>query len=171
MAVWQPVLEFDEIIEGGINKASAGGFRLILLQIEGELYAYEDACPHERHPLSLGEFEGDILTCAKHLWEFEVRTAEPLSSVAYNNPIHLAPPAWHSAHPARQRTKGCSSPSASSSAVNAAGCERRADSTRRAAASMHPLQPCDGVAPAPHFQVGPTPIPQPSARRARDPFH
>jgi len=81
MAVWQPVLEFDEIIEGGINKASAGGFRLILLQIEGELYAYEDACPHERHPLSLGEFEGDILTCAKHLWEFEVRTGKHISRI------------------------------------------------------------------------------------------
>ena len=81
MAVWRPVIELDEIIEGGINKASVAGLRLILLQVDGELYAYEDACPHERHPLSLGELEGDILTCAKHLWEFEIKTGKHVSRI------------------------------------------------------------------------------------------
>ena len=81
MAVWQPVLEFDEIIEGGINKASAAGIKLILLQADGEVFAYEDACPHEGHPLSLGELEGEILTCAKHLWEFEVKTGKHVSRI------------------------------------------------------------------------------------------
>lgn len=81
MAVWQPVIELDEIIEGGINKASLAGIQLILLRADGELYAYEDACPHERHPLSLGELEGDILTCAKHLWEFEIRTGKHISRI------------------------------------------------------------------------------------------
>ncbi len=81
MSVWQPVIEFDEIIEGGINKASVAGVKLILLQLDGELFAYEDACPHERHPLSLGELEGDILTCSKHLWEFEIRTGKHISRI------------------------------------------------------------------------------------------
>ena len=81
MAVWQPVIELDEIIEGGINKASAAGIPLIVLQVDSELFAYEDACPHERHPLSLGELEGDILTCAKHLWEFEIRTGKHISRI------------------------------------------------------------------------------------------
>jgi toluene monooxygenase system ferredoxin subunit len=81
MSVWQPVVEFEEIFEGFINKVSASGVKLILLRIDGELYAYEDACPHERHPLSLGELEGDILTCAKHLWEFEIRTGKHISRI------------------------------------------------------------------------------------------
>lgn len=81
MAVWRPVIELDEIIEGGINKASVAGIQLILLQVDGELYAYEDACPHERHPLSLGELEDDILTCAKHLWEFEIKTGKHVSRI------------------------------------------------------------------------------------------
>jgi toluene monooxygenase system ferredoxin subunit len=81
MTVWQPVVEFEEIFEGFINKVSAFGVKLILLRIDGELYAYEDACPHERHPLSLGEIEGDILTCAKHLWEFEIRTGKRISRI------------------------------------------------------------------------------------------
>jgi len=81
MAVWQPVVALDDIIEGGINKAGAAGVKLILLQLDGVLFAYEDACPHERHPLSLGELEGDILTCSKHLWEFEVRTGKHISRI------------------------------------------------------------------------------------------
>ena len=81
MAVWQPVIEFEEIIEGGINKASVAGVNLILLQLDGELFAYEDACPHERHPLSLGELEGDILTCSKHLWEFDIKTGKHISRI------------------------------------------------------------------------------------------
>jgi toluene monooxygenase system ferredoxin subunit len=81
MSVWQPVVEFEEIFEGFINKVSASGVKLILLRIDGELFAYEDACPHERHPLSLGELEGDILTCAKHLWEFEIRTGKHISRI------------------------------------------------------------------------------------------
>jgi len=81
MTVWQPVVAFEDIIEGGINKARASGFKLVLFQIDGELFAYEDACPHERHPLSLGELEGDILTCAKHLWEFEIKTGKHVSRI------------------------------------------------------------------------------------------
>jgi len=81
MPVWQPVGGIDDIFEGFINKADACGIKLILLQIDGELFAYEDACPHERHPLSLGELEGDILTCAKHLWEFEIRTGKHISRI------------------------------------------------------------------------------------------
>lgn len=81
MPVWQPVGGIDEFFEGHINKLSASGIKLILLQIDGEFFAYEDACPHERHPLSLGELEGDILTCAKHLWEFEIKTGKHISRI------------------------------------------------------------------------------------------
>ncbi|MHB8668373.1 MAG: Rieske (2Fe-2S) protein [Burkholderiales bacterium] len=82
MSVWQSIVEFEDIFEGHINKVSVSGVKLILLRIDGELYAYEDACPHERHPLSLGELEGDILTCAKHLWEFEIRTGKHVSRIS-----------------------------------------------------------------------------------------
>ena len=81
MTVWQPLVEFDDIIEGALNKASAPGLKLIVLQVAGEIYVYEDACPHERHPLSLGEIEGDTLTCAKHLWEFDIRTGKHVSRI------------------------------------------------------------------------------------------
>ena len=79
MANWQPVMKLAELAEGGITKASAGGADLILLRCGDDVMAYEDACPHEAHPLSQGELEGDVLICSKHLWEFEIRTGKHIS--------------------------------------------------------------------------------------------
>ncbi|HYB56550.1 MAG TPA: Rieske (2Fe-2S) protein [Alphaproteobacteria bacterium] len=79
MANWQPVMRLAELAEGGITKASVGGADLILLKCGDDVMAYEDACPHEAHPLSQGELEGDVLICSKHLWEFEIRTGKHIS--------------------------------------------------------------------------------------------
>ncbi len=81
MAEWLPLIAFDDIQTGKINKVEALGTKMILLLIEGNVFLYDDACPHEGHPLSLGELEGDILTCAKHLWEFDVRTGKHISRI------------------------------------------------------------------------------------------
>ncbi len=79
MAEWLPIVAFEDIQEGKINKVEWLGTKLIVLLIEGSIFAYEDACPHEGHPLSMGKLEGDILTCAKHLWEFEIITGKHVS--------------------------------------------------------------------------------------------
>ncbi len=79
MANWQPVMRLAELAAGGITKASVGGADLILLKCGDDVMAYEDACPHEAHPLSQGELEGDVLICSKHLWEFEIRTGKHIS--------------------------------------------------------------------------------------------
>ncbi|GEM_PF-669441 len=81
MADWRPVAKAAEVFENTINKAGAAGLDLILLKVGGEVLAYEDRCPHEGHPLSLGALEADVLVCAKHLWEFEVKTGRHISRV------------------------------------------------------------------------------------------
>lgn len=81
MADWRSVAKAPEVCEGRINKASVAGLSLILLKVDGEVLAYEDRCPHEGHPLSLGELEADVLVCAKHLWEFEIKSGRHVSRV------------------------------------------------------------------------------------------
>lgn len=72
MADWHPTLEERALSEDGIHAAQAGSTRVILMQVAGGIVAYRDACPHEGHPLSkVGERDGDLLVCTKHLWEFE----------------------------------------------------------------------------------------------------
>ena len=70
-----------EVHEGRINRAGVAGLNLIVLKVDKELFAYADRCPHEGHRLSLGKLEAGVLICAKHLWEFEVRTGKHISRI------------------------------------------------------------------------------------------
>lgn len=47
----------------------------------GEVRAYNPTCPHQDHPLIEGELEGCILTCAAHLWQFDVVSGEGVNPV------------------------------------------------------------------------------------------
>ncbi len=78
---WRAVAELSEIRDGEIYPVNIEGIDLILLRFEGGVSAFLDSCPHEGAQLSFGEREGDVLICAKHLWEFDVRTGEHISRV------------------------------------------------------------------------------------------
>ncbi len=81
MADWKELMAETDVRENEITKASVQEIRLILLKESGDLFAYQDECPHEQHPLSLGELDGGVLVCAKHLWEFEIRTGQHITRV------------------------------------------------------------------------------------------
>lgn len=78
---FQRVAALAELREEEIFPVNVDGVGLILMRYEGGIAAYLDACPHEGAQLSFGEREGDVLICAKHLWEFDVRTGEHISRV------------------------------------------------------------------------------------------
>lgn len=52
----------------------AGGREILLLRVEGELHALDNACPHEGNPLFDGDILGDRLECAYHGWRFDLAT-------------------------------------------------------------------------------------------------
>lgn len=81
MARWHAVAQLSDIREDEIYPANVDGIDLIVLRFEGGISAFLDACPHEGAQLSFGEREGDVLICAKHLWEFDVRTGKHISRV------------------------------------------------------------------------------------------
>lgn len=47
---------------------------LVVRDRDGGLHAVDGTCPHEDFPLAYGDFDGTILTCANHLWSFDVTT-------------------------------------------------------------------------------------------------
>ena len=47
------------------------GVRVLLINVEGSVRAYTDACPHLGTPLSLGLLEQGVLSCATHQWQFD----------------------------------------------------------------------------------------------------
>lgn len=69
----------DELWEGEIRGAEVGGTHLLLCNLEGGVFAYEDRCPHLARPLSEGRLDGPTLTCAAHEWTFDVRTGRGIN--------------------------------------------------------------------------------------------
>jgi len=42
----------------------------------GALHAMDGICPHEDFPLVYGDLQGVVLTCANHMWSFDVTTGQ-----------------------------------------------------------------------------------------------
>ncbi|MCV7350216.1 Rieske 2Fe-2S domain-containing protein [Mycobacterium parmense] len=51
-----------------------GAVDVLLCNVAGQVHAYQDRCPHLANPLSEGELQGNILTCAAHEWVFDAQT-------------------------------------------------------------------------------------------------
>lgn len=78
----------DAVAEGMVA-GRAGSRFVIVVEVEGELRAYRDRCPHQGVQLSRGELRGGELTCRTHGWRFDATTGacryaegEPLESHA-----------------------------------------------------------------------------------------
>ncbi len=63
---WYPVAT-----EGPITSVKAGDRWLVIVDVGGELRAYEDRCPHRGNLLSEGALAGRRLVCVGHYWEFD----------------------------------------------------------------------------------------------------
>jgi toluene monooxygenase system ferredoxin subunit len=50
------------------------GRRVLLVQLEERLLAYDDRCAHRGAALSEGRLEGSVLTCSAHEWRYDART-------------------------------------------------------------------------------------------------
>lgn len=73
------VASLAELPPGTLKPIRAGDLAIALCNVEGEVYAVEDNCSHQHFPLSQSDLEDDILTCAWHGAQFDVRTGAPLA--------------------------------------------------------------------------------------------
>ena len=73
------VAALDDVWSGEMVRVEVEGRQILLVNIEGQVRAYLDACPHQRTPLSLGILRGRTLTCATHQWEFDVRSGKGIN--------------------------------------------------------------------------------------------
>jgi toluene monooxygenase system ferredoxin subunit len=71
---FQAVTNIDALWSGEMTACSVDGQPVLLVNIDGEIRAYADICPHMRTPLSKGALNAESLTCATHGWVFNVLT-------------------------------------------------------------------------------------------------
>ena len=55
-----------------------GGERVLIANFSDSYYAYNGNCPHQGTCLAEGFFDGAVLTCNKHLWQWDITTGKPI---------------------------------------------------------------------------------------------
>jgi nitrite reductase (NADH) small subunit len=59
---------------GQVAEAEVEGVAVCLANVNGELSALDNVCPHRQGPLGQGWIEGDAVVCPWHSWAFNVKT-------------------------------------------------------------------------------------------------
>ena len=69
---WARVASLDDVPAGTLLGVEVDGERIVLANVDGDVYALEDRCSHQDFPLSDGELEGTELECIYHGAKFDV---------------------------------------------------------------------------------------------------
>ncbi|MEO2002996.1 MAG: sigma 54-interacting transcriptional regulator [Candidatus Poribacteria bacterium] len=79
---WVSVGDEAQIERGGCRVVQAAGRSIALFNVDGELCAIDNTCPHQGGPLGEGELDGDVVTCPWHEWSYSVRTGAAVATPA-----------------------------------------------------------------------------------------
>ncbi len=77
------LLALDEVPDGTMKMAWVDGTdQVIVVNVGGEVRAFQGICSHEYFELDKGFLTGDTLTCALHLSRFDLANGDPLDPPA-----------------------------------------------------------------------------------------
>ncbi|MBU1238607.1 Rieske (2Fe-2S) protein [Myxococcota bacterium] len=83
---WFSVCDVKEIPEGSFKTFTLLGKKVAVFLRKGELYAISVMCRHQGADLSRGARQGDIFTCPRHHWQYNLYTGECLSNASLSLP-------------------------------------------------------------------------------------
>jgi len=74
---WIAVATLDDLWEGEMIDVQVRDKLILVVHLaRGDIRAYQGYCPHQKTALADGKLDGHILTCAAHLWQFNLSTGE-----------------------------------------------------------------------------------------------
>jgi toluene monooxygenase system ferredoxin subunit len=76
---FRKVASLDDLWSGEMLGLEVGGNSILLVNVDDHVYAYADACPHQKSRLSEGILMEKTLRCARHHWEFDVCTGRGIN--------------------------------------------------------------------------------------------
>ena len=68
------VCEVADVPPGTMHSVEVGEIKLMVVNVDGTLYAVNRICTHETADLSTGFLMGSVVTCPLHLSRFDVKT-------------------------------------------------------------------------------------------------
>jgi toluene monooxygenase system ferredoxin subunit len=73
------VCRTSEVPANGMKECAAeDGLKLVVANSGAEYFAFQAICPHQEVPLCEGLYDGKVLTCHMHLWQWDVRSGAPI---------------------------------------------------------------------------------------------
>jgi toluene monooxygenase system ferredoxin subunit len=76
---FRPVARRDDLWEGEMAGVQVGRLPVLLVNIAGTVYAYEDKCPHRGIPLSRGRLQDGAIVCGAHDWTYDACTGQGIN--------------------------------------------------------------------------------------------
>ena len=73
------VSSLEDLWSGEMIGLEVDGNAILLINVDNQIYAYADSCPHQKSRLSEGSLLGNTLCCARHQWEFDVCTGQGIN--------------------------------------------------------------------------------------------
>ena len=86
---WRRICAADSVAEKTLKKFEVDGIPVIIANYGEGFRAFPPVCPHMEEPLEESGFiEGKVLTCSKHLWQWDLGTTEMTGSET-EKPMHF----------------------------------------------------------------------------------
>jgi toluene monooxygenase system ferredoxin subunit len=67
-----PICKITDIPVNALKQFEAGGRSICIVNAGERFFACQAACPHEGIALCEGVFDGGVLTCLEHLWQWSL---------------------------------------------------------------------------------------------------
>jgi toluene monooxygenase system ferredoxin subunit len=83
----------DDLWQGEMLGVEIDGVPVLLVNVDGEIRAYRDRCPHQGVRLSAGRLHGTTLTCSAHQWTYDLREGRginPCNAALDPMPVRVA---------------------------------------------------------------------------------
>lgn len=75
---WKPVGPENMLADGTMSEVKVGNATILLARVEGNYYAVQALCPHQKAHLARGKLGGFIATCPGHKSQFDLRDGHNL---------------------------------------------------------------------------------------------
>jgi len=70
---YMPIIRADQVPDNKLRVVETGGINLLLCNVAGTVYAFQNACAEDSSALDASVLEDGVLTCPCHGYQFDVR--------------------------------------------------------------------------------------------------
>ena len=81
---FEVVAHVDALEEGMMKEIIIAGTAIVLTKQDGEIFAFENDCPHAGGPLSEGQCDSGQILCPYHGWAFDLKSGECLTNSEFS---------------------------------------------------------------------------------------